>query len=131
MLQEDLVNRSYSYALVGATTNQDKYGYRVLNDLAGARFNIVGVNPKYSEIDGVPVYPTLKEVPQKPEVVIFVVPSKIGIKVLDEVVALGITKVWFQPGAESEEIRMKAQELGLSTMADGSCIMVARRVLGL
>ncbi|MDP3986200.1 MAG: CoA-binding protein [Candidatus Veblenbacteria bacterium] len=128
---EDFVSKDFYYALVGATTNQEKYGYRVLKDLAGAGFNIVGVNLRYQEIDGIPVYPKLKDVPQKPDVVIFVVPPEVGIKLLDEVAALGVGKVWFQPGAESEEIRTKAQTLGLKAMADGSCIMVARRVLGL
>lgn len=124
------INKAYNYALVGATTNQDKYGYRVLKDLADAGFNIVGVNPKYQEIESIKIYPSLKEVPQKLEVVIFVVPPEVGLKILDEVAELDIQKVWFQPGAESEAIRQRAKELNLEAMADGSCIMVARRNLG-
>ncbi|HAO81407.1 MAG: CoA-binding domain protein [Parcubacteria group bacterium GW2011_GWE1_43_8] len=131
MRAQDFIDKAYNYALVGATTNQAKYGYRVLKDLSDAGFNIVGVNPKYQEIDEIKIYPTLKEVPQKPEVVIFVVPPEVGVKMLDEVAELGLKKVWFQPGAESEAIRAKAQELKLEAMADGSCIMVARRSLGL
>lgn len=128
---KDFINKAYSYALVGATTNQSKYGYRVLKDLAGAGFRVVGVNPKYQEVEGVKVYPVLKGIPQKPDVVIFVVPSEVGLKVLAEVAELGITKAWFQPGAESEEIRQKADQLNVGAMADGSCIMVERRNLGL
>jgi len=131
MRNQEFVNKNYNYALVGATTNQNKYGYTVLKDLAGAGFKIVGVNPKYQEIEGIKIYPTIKDVPQKPEVVIFVVPPEVGVKMLDEVAELGLKKVWFQPGAESEAIRAKAQELKLEAMADGSCIMVARRSLGL
>jgi len=131
MRNQEFVNKNYNYALVGATTNQNKYGYTVLKDLAGAGFKIVGVNPKYQEIEGIKIYPTIKDVPQKLEVVIFVVPPEVGVKILDDVAELGIKKVWFQPGAESEAIRAKAQELKLEAMADGSCIMVARRSLGL
>jgi len=131
MRNQEFVNKNYNYALVGATTNQNKYGYTVLKDLAGAGFKIVGVNPKYQEIEGIKIYPTIKDVPQKLEVVIFVVPPEVGVKMLDEVAELGLKKVWFQPGAESEAIRAKAQELKLEAMADGSCIMVARRSLGL
>ena len=126
----DFVNKNYNYALVGATTNQNKYGYTVLKDLAGAGYNIVGVNPHHQEIDDVPVYPTLKDVPQKPDVVIFVVPPKVGVKILDEVATLGIKKVWFQPGAESEAVRTRAAKLGFAAQADRSCIMVARRMAG-
>jgi|SRR3989338_1056838 len=130
MPAKDFVSQAYKYALVGATTNQNKYGYTVLKDLYGAGFNIVGVNPHHQEIDGISVYPTLKDVPQKPDVVIFVVPPEVGVKILDEVAALGIKKVWFQPGAESEAVRTRAAELGLEVQADGSCIMVARRMAG-
>ncbi len=126
----DFINKAYSYALVGATSNREKYGYKVLKDLTGAGFNIVGVNPKYQEIEGIKVYSSLKEIQPKPDVVIFVVPPEVGLKVLDEVAELNIKKVWFQPGAESEAIRQRAKELNLEAMADGSCIMVVRRNLG-
>jgi uncharacterized protein len=127
----EFINKWFSYALVGATTNKDNYGYRVLVDLQKAGFNVVGVNPKYTEIEGVPVYPSLQELPQNPDVVIFVVPPKVGLDMLPQVAKLSIKKVWFQPGAESEEIRVRARELGVEIIADGSCIMVSRRNLGL
>lgn len=123
------LDKSFVYALVGATSNQDKYGYRVLKDLANAGFKIVGVNSKYQEIEGIKIYPSLKDLPHKPNVVIFVVPPEVGLNMLNTVTELGITKAWFQPGAESEEIINKSRELGLEIMADGSCIMVARQEL--
>lgn len=131
MASNEFVNKAYSYALVGATTNKDKYGYRVIKDLSDAGFKIVGVNPKYQDIDGIKIYPSLKDTQPKPDVVIFVVPPEVGLKVLDEAAELGINKVWFQPGAESEEIKQKLNQLKLEVVADGSCIMVARRSLGL
>lgn len=127
----EFVSRDYHYALVGASTHKEKYGYTVLKDLAEAGYKIVGVNPHYLEIDGIAVYPSLKDVPQKPDVVIFVVPPDVGLRALDEVAALGIQKVWFQPGAESRAIRTRAQDLGLQVQAHGNCLMVARRVQGL
>lgn len=131
MRPQDFIDKRLSYALVGATANQAKYGYTVLMDLHGAGFTIVGVNPKHADIEGVPVHPSLASLPQKPDVVIFVVPPDVGARVLNEVAALGIRKAWFQPGAESETIRSRAKELGIEVVADGSCIMVARRSLGL
>lgn len=131
MIVRDFLDKKLLYALVGATTNQDKYGFRVLKDLANAGFNIVGVNPHYQEIEGIKIYPSLKEIPQKQDVIIFVVPPEVGLKVLDEVAELGINKVWFQPGAESELIRQRIKELKMNGVADGSCIMVTRRSLGL
>lgn len=128
---QDFLNKDFHYAVVGATTNHAKYGYRVLKDFQSAGLKAVGVNPKYNDIEGVPCYQGLEHLPLTPDVVIFVVPPEVGVGLLTQVKQLGVTKVWFQPGAESSEVRDKIKTLGLQGMADGSCIMVARRNLGL
>lgn len=125
----EFINPTFKYAVIGATTDHTKYGYRVLNDLAGAGLAVVGINPRYSNIDGLSVYSNLGAVPDKPDVVIFVVPPMIGLDLLDEVARLKITRVWFQPGAENVAIKEKIKQLGLIGQAEGACIMVARRTL--
>jgi predicted CoA-binding protein len=99
-------------------------------DLKRSGFDVVGVNPKYREIEGVSVYPTLADIPMKPDVAVFVVPSSVGVKLLTHVQELGIPRVWFQPGAEDDAVRSRISELGLTGSADGACIMVVRKRLG-
>ncbi len=122
------INKKYQYAIVGATSNHDKYGYKVLKDLYDGGYRVVGVNPHYQIIDSIATYNNLKDIPDKPDVAVIVIPSKAGLHVLDEAKDANITKLWFQPGAESDEIIRQAEELGLEIMADGSCIMAARRI---
>lgn len=124
----ELIRQDFLYAVVGATTNREKYGYRVLKDLNGAGYNVVGVNPKYSEIDGIPCYPSLAAVPEKPDVAIFVIPPTSAKPVVEQTVKLGIEKIWFQPGAESEDLLRLTEELNLLTNDPGSCIMVERKI---
>lgn len=124
------LNPSFRYAVVGATTNELKYGYRVLKDLHGAGWNVVGVNPKYQNIDGIPCYPTLGELPWHPDVLVIVVPPAVGMQVLEQAAKLSMKKIWFQPGAESDEIMQLGQKLGLTLNDPGTCIMVARRLQG-
>jgi predicted CoA-binding protein len=127
---KDFFNPLFRYAVVGATTNREKYGYTVLKDLQQAGLQVVGVNPKYTEIEGTHIYPTLTDIPDRPDVTIFVVPPEVGLSLLPEVSRLGIARVWFQPGAESDTIRQRIHELKLKGVADGTCIMVVRRTLG-
>ncbi|MFC1662831.1 CoA-binding protein [Patescibacteria group bacterium] len=129
MKPKDFINHSYHYAVVGATTNQSKYGYQVLMDLNDGDYQVVGVNPKYNEIEGISVYPSLKEVPNMPDVAVAVVPPEVGLKIIDEAKLLGIKKMWFQPGAESEAIRQKCVANGILAMASGACIMIERSKL--
>ena len=58
----------YRYAVVGATTNEQKYGYRVLQDLHSAGFTVVGFQPKYAGHCGMPWYPSLGALPCHPQV---------------------------------------------------------------
>lgn len=113
--------------MVGATTNKEKYGYRVLKDLDRGGYHVVGVNPKYSSIEGIPVYATLADVPGKVDVAVFVVSPDVGFHLLPQVEEKGITKVWFQPGAESEDSIQACLDLGFEINEPGSCIMVSRR----
>lgn len=129
MADQDFINPHFSYAVVGATTNTEKYGYTVLKDLARANFHVVGVNPKYHEIDGIAVYPTLADVPGKIDVVVFVVPPEVGLSLLPQVEEKGISAAWFQPGAESDALFAACASAEISTNTKGSCIMTVRRTL--
>lgn len=124
--KQQFIGKDLSYAIVGVTPNREKYGNIVLRDLGDAGYAVVGVNPKYRSVEGYPTYAAISDIPKKPDVVVFVVPPAIGLELLNDVKAAGISRVWFQPGAENDAVRAKARELGLTAVADGSCIMVAR-----
>lgn len=123
---KEFINENYTYAIVGATPNREKYGNIVLRDLKGAGYHVVGVNPKHTTVEGVPCYPRLLDIPEKPDVAVVIVPAEIGLIILDDAKKAGISKLIFQPGAESREIQKKAKSLGLAASTDGSCIMVLR-----
>lgn len=92
-------------ALVGATPNPTKYGNIILRDLKAKGFEVLPVNPNYDEIEGLKCYKSVKELPKDVEVIVFVVPPKVGLQVAKEAIDAGFRKLWFQPGAESEEIK--------------------------
>ncbi|MEM2251396.1 MAG: CoA-binding protein [Candidatus Hadarchaeales archaeon] len=89
-------------AVVGASPNREKWGWRIYNKLKSLGFDVFPVNPNYPEIDGEKCYSSLKDLPVKPDLVITVVPPRVTEKIVEECRELGITKVWMQPGSESE-----------------------------
>ncbi|MBI4090017.1 MAG: CoA-binding protein [Candidatus Kerfeldbacteria bacterium] len=125
------VSKHFRYAVVGASADSEKFGNVIFYDLLHAGFIVVPVNPKLSELGGVSAVGRLQDVTPKPDVAVVVVPPSVGLTVIDDAVAAGIKKLWFQPGAESPEVIQRAREKGLEVVADGSCIMVVRRQLGL
>ena len=63
-------------ALLGATANEKKGGFFILKNLmAGFPGNIYPVNPRYSEIDGLPCFPAIDQVPDPVDMAIIFVPA--------------------------------------------------------
>lgn len=112
-------------AIVGASANKQKYGYRVLADLFNAGWNVAPVNPKSGIILGLKVHNKISSMPELPDGVVFVTQPEVTRKVLEEVVALGIKDIWMQPGAESKEAIEYCEQNGLNCIHD-ACIMVEK-----
>jgi predicted CoA-binding protein len=47
-----LIDKSFTYALIGASNNQEKFGHKVLKDLLDKGFCVVPINPHEEEILG-------------------------------------------------------------------------------
>ncbi|MGM0370461.1 MAG: CoA-binding protein, partial [Bacillota bacterium] len=86
------------YAVVGASTNKAKYGYKVFKVLSKYDLTVYPINPSADEIAGEKCYDNLAELPQKVDVAVTVVPAKISEQILDEAADLDIPFVWMQPG---------------------------------
>lgn len=120
---QKFINKDFVYAVVGATQNQQKYGYKVLVDLKDKGFKVVPVNPKYQEIAGLPCYPALISLEERPDVVVLVVGEENALKIVQNCIDSALTKLWFQPGSEYDEAVSLAQSAGLD-MVIGKCIMM-------
>jgi predicted CoA-binding protein len=114
------------WAIVGATTDSTKYGHKIFHNLRGAGYIVYGVNLKGGEIDGQKLYPSLAELPEKPAVVDIVVPPKVTEEVVRQCAELGLTRVWMQPGAESDAAIQFCQENGIKVVHD-TCAMIQKR----
>lgn len=117
---------SKSWAVVGATANPQKFGFKIYRFLKQRGIKVYAVNPGVAEILGDPCYPSLKDLPELPDAVDIVVPPQVGVGIVKECAELGIRKVWLQPGANGAEVIRTAQELGLQLVHD-ACIMVEYR----
>ncbi|MDD3717993.1 MAG: CoA-binding protein [Actinomycetota bacterium] len=116
-------------AVVGASRDRGKFGYKVLMDLKHGGYEAYGVNPACDEIEGVPCYPDLASLPRRPDLVITVVPPEVTEKVVREAEQAGIERIWMQPGSECDEAAAYCEKSGIEYMRD-ACIMVFRREQG-
>lgn len=127
-----LLKRENPIAIVGASNNPGKYGYKIFNDLKSAGYKVYPINIKEKEVIGVKAFGTLDELVStgvKPTIVNFVVPPQISRKIVDDCKRLGLLNVWFQPGSFDDKLIRYCDEIGLNS-EHKECIMVARQNKG-
>lgn len=118
--------RENIFAVAGASRDPKKYGHQVYRDLRNAGYRVYCVNPNADKVLGNKCYPSLEALPVKPDVVDVVVPPKITEQLIKTCKKLGITKVWMQPGSESETAIKFCEENSIDVV-HGVCVMVERR----
>lgn len=112
------------YAVVGASSDREKYGNKVLRAYQQHGMEVYPINPRASEIEGLKTYATLADVPAKLRAISIITPPAITEQVVEAAAAAGVRMVWMQPGAESAEAIRKAEALGMDVIAGGPCFLV-------
>ena len=110
-------------AVVGASSHPEKYGNIILRNLQAKGYTVLPVNPRETEIEGLPVYRSLREVPGPVHVVSVVTPPPATLKVLEDAAALGLPHVFLQDGSYDQPVLDYAATAPFKTAYD-ACIMV-------
>jgi predicted CoA-binding protein len=124
-LLDEFLEKKNVFAVVGASRDNRKYGYKVYKDLKNAGYVVYPVNPNADKILGDKCYPSLESLPEMPQVVDLVIPPKVTKQIVKVCKKLGIKKVWMQPGSESEVALNFCKDNNIQVV-HGVCIMVER-----
>jgi predicted CoA-binding protein len=110
-------------AVIGASNDRTKFGNRALRAYQTQGYSVVPINPNESEVEGLKAYKSVLDVPGSIDMATFYVPPDIGEQVIGEVAQKGIAEVWFNPGAESDELIARARALHIQPIV--ACSIVA------
>lgn len=113
-------------AVVGLSANEAKPSHYVPAYMQEHGYRILPVNPMVESVLGERAYGSLRELPVKPDVVnIFRLPKDIP-AIVDEMLELGLKKLWIQMGIINMEVAARAEAGGIEVVMD-RCIMVEHR----
>lgn len=115
---------SKAFAVLGASTNREKYGNKVLRCYIQHHLTVYPVNPRAKVIENVTCFDNIKNLPTEVKSISVITPPKITEQIVDEAIIKGIENIWMQPGAQSELAIKKCQDAKVNVIADGSCILV-------
>lgn len=110
------MNAQQTIAILGASTDRNKYGNAAVRTYVDKGWTVYPVNPKADEIEGVKAYASVADVPQPIHRVSVYLPPQILVNVLDDIAAANPDEVWLNPGSESGEVLERASQLGLNVI---------------
>lgn len=113
-----------SVAVIGASNDRRKYGNKAVRAYAQLGWVVYPINPNEAEIEGLPAYRSILDVPGSVDRASFYVPPQVGLRVIDEVAQKGVSEVYLNPGAESPELIQRARELGIEPVVACSILAV-------
>ena len=115
-------------AVVGLSDKPDRDSHEIASYLQEAGYRIIPVNPTIQETLGEKAYKSLRDVPERIDVVqIFRRPEEVP-AIVDDAIAIGAKVVWMQPGTENEEAAERAEAAGLKAVM-GACMRSVHRTL--
>jgi predicted CoA-binding protein len=122
----DILKNHRTFAVVGVSQDPAKYGHEIFEALLAKGYIVYPINPKYESVDGHPCYPSLESLPEKPEVVVTVVPPPVTEKIVEACIRMGIRVVWMPPGAWSEAAVELCEKHHINAVHD-ICLVFALR----
>lgn len=107
-------------AMVGASTNWNRPSYFVMKYLQGKGYRIIPVNPAAAgqELQGERVYASLRDVPDKIDMVDIFRPSGHVLPIVEDAIAIGAKVVWMQLGIRNDEAAARAEAAGIEVIMD-------------
>ena len=111
-------------AIIGASSDRSKFGNKAVRAFLQQGYDVFPVNPHETQIEGVPAFKSITDVPVRPEMISVYVRPEVLRSLLPEIAAKGCDELWLNPGTESDEVLAEAERLGLNTIQACSIIGV-------
>ncbi|MGL3804457.1 CoA-binding protein [Paeniglutamicibacter sp. R2-26] len=120
----EILRKTTSIAIVGASNKPSRASYFVATYLlSSSKYKVYFVNPVLDEILGQPVYKSLADLPEAPDLVEVFRKHDDLPGVLDEAIAAGAKTLWLQLGSWHEEVAARAEANGLDVVMD-RCVKI-------
>ena len=123
-----LLTEARTIAIVGASSSPDRPSHGIMKKMLAAGYRVFPVNPRETEVLGQKAFASLRDIPEKVDIVDVFRKAEDTPPIADEAVAIGAKAIWLQSGISNDETARRAEAGGLLAVMD-ACIGVEHSVL--
>ena len=124
----NILTSSKTIAVVGLSNKPDRPSHEIASYLKDEGYRIIPVNPVITEALGEKAYPSLRDIPERVDVVQIFRKSEDVPPIVEDAIAIGAKVVWMQSGIVNEEAAARAEAAGLKVVMD-ACMRAEHRTL--
>jgi predicted CoA-binding protein len=118
-----ILRESRVIAVVGLSADWYRPSYFAAKYMQEHGYRVIPVNPKYPEILGEKCYRSLRDIPEKVDIVDVFRKTADVMPIAEDAIAIGAKVLWQQLGVRNEAAAAKAQAAGLETVMD-RCVKI-------
>jgi uncharacterized protein len=113
-------------AVVGASNDRTKFGNKALRAFKEEGHRVIPINPHESEVEGMPTYASVVDVPEPIDMATVYVQPEIALRLLDDFERKNIPEIWVNPGADSDELIAEARRRQMNVIFACSIVGIGR-----
>ena len=117
-------------AVLGASDDPERYSYKALVRLKEAGHTVYPVHPRLKTIEGVPVFASLKDIPEPIHTLTLYVSPEVSSKMEGEILASKPGRLIFNPGAENSTLMAKAAAQGIRVLEACTLVLLSTDQFG-
>ena len=118
-----ILKTSRTLAVVGLSANWYRPSFFAAKYMQEHGYRVIPVNPMYAEVLGERCYKSLRDIPEKVDLVDCFRKSEEIPSLADDAIAIGAKVLWMQLGVQSPEARRKAEAAGLEVV-ENRCVKI-------
>lgn len=113
-------------AVIGASSDRAKFGNKALRAFRAEGYRVIPINPNEREVEGIPTYASVLDVPDQIDMATVYVQPEIGFRLLPEFEQKQIKEIWVNPGAEDDALITEARRRKLNVIFACSIVAIGR-----
>jgi len=118
-----ILHNSKTIAVVGLSADWFRPSFFAAKYLQEHGYRVIPVNPKYPEILGEKCYRSLRDIPEKVDIVDVFRKTADVMPIAEDAIAIGAKVLWQQLGVQNEAAAAKARAAGLETVMN-RCVKI-------